>query len=118
MHTIDLIHPISSQLPIYPGTNPSHTRDEYTIENNGFQEKKIIFYDHSGTHVDTPIDIIQNAKPPDRFPISNFCGSGTVFKSEAKKYVIITFSDLEPHLQSIDQMEFLLTQTEWSHLGP
>lgn len=68
---IDLTHPIASNMPVYPGTEPPVLITGCTIDESGFLEKKITLYSHTGTHVDAPAHLIKGAKTLDRLPIMN-----------------------------------------------
>ena len=52
MRIIDLTHPISEDMPVYPGTEPPIFETGCSIEEAGFLEKKITLYSHTGTHID------------------------------------------------------------------
>ncbi len=41
MHIVDLSHPITPDMPVYPGTEPPTIATGCTIEQQGFEEKKI-----------------------------------------------------------------------------
>ncbi|MCK5097245.1 MAG: cyclase family protein [Desulfobacteraceae bacterium] len=118
MKIIDLTHTISPDMPVYPGTEPPVLTTECTIDKTGFLEKKITMFSHTGTHMDAPAHLIKGAKTLDLLPIEQFYGKAflldllkvkTDFKSKT-----IGIKELEPHQESIEQVEFFLIHTGWS----
>ena len=62
MLTVDLTHIIHPDMPVYPGTEQPVFEAGTSLEIEGFLEKKISFFSHTGTHMDAPAHIIKNAK--------------------------------------------------------
>jgi len=54
MLLIDLTHPISEDMPVYPGTEPPVIVAGCTVAEDGFLERKITLWSHIGTHVAAP----------------------------------------------------------------
>ncbi len=112
--TVDLTHPITEGMPVYPGTDPPVLRKECTIEKTGFCEKKIILYSHTGTHMDAPAHLIEGAGTLDTFPVSKFYGGAFILDCTAVQNSTIELKDLEPYHSNIGESEFLLLYTGWS----
>ena len=66
---VDLTHPFSPSLPVYPGYNPIRVRPRTTIAQNGYANNEITFDEHTGTHVDAPSHFIAGATSGDRLPV-------------------------------------------------
>jgi kynurenine formamidase len=111
---IDLTHPISSGMPVYPGTEPPVLKTECTIEDIGFLEKKITLVSHTGTHMDAPAHLIKDAKTLDKFPIGQFYGRALLLNLTNIKVSTIELQKLEPHKDAIRNVDFLLLHTGWS----
>lgn len=62
MKIVDLSHTISPDMPAYPGTEQPIFKIGRTIENDGFLEKEITLYSHTGTHIDAPAHLIKGLK--------------------------------------------------------
>lgn len=111
---IDLSHLIAPDMPVYPGAQPPEFIPVSEVNPDGFQEKRIVFYSHTGTHMDAPAHMIQGAKTLDRLPISRFYGKGICIDLSLDAGEFIEIEDLEPFWEKIQRSDFLLLQTGWS----
>jgi kynurenine formamidase len=68
-NVVDLTHPFSPALPVYPGYRPMQVRSRTTIEQNGYANNEVTFDEHTGTHVDAPSHFVSGAVPTDRLPV-------------------------------------------------
>ena len=114
MDIVDLSHPISPNMPAYPGTEPPSFIKGCSIDDNGFLEKKITLYSHTGTHIDAPAHIIHGAKTLDQFSIEHFAGKAFLLNLPSINKQEIDIADLESHQSLIGNSEFLLLNTGWS----
>jgi len=116
MKTIDLTHPMSPGMPVYPGTEPPTFETVCTIENSGFAEKKMNLYSHTGTHMDAPAHIIGGAKTLDSLPVEHFIGPGIVINLNSPAKRVLDIEDLKSYEKSIEKSEFVLLHTGWDRL--
>jgi kynurenine formamidase len=65
---VDLTHPFSPSLPVYPGYNPIRIRPRFAVARDGFSANEVTFDEHTGTHVDAPSHFVSGAMPADRLP--------------------------------------------------
>lgn len=114
MQIIDLSHPISRDMPVYPGTLPPAFSRGSTFNEDGFLEQKITMVTHTGTHLDAPAHIIENAKTLDQFPIDHFYGKGMVIRPGETIANTISEHDLRIHEERIKSCDFVLINTGWS----
>ena len=114
MEIIDLSHPITANMPVYPGAEPPELIDLYSIDDDGFLEKKIIMYSHTGTHMDAPAHMIKEAKTLDQLPVDHFFGKACIVHVAARENHSIGIDALEPHQDLIKHSEFILLNTGWS----
>jgi len=115
---VDLSQLITTSMPVYPGTEPPGIEDACTIERDGFAEKKLCFYSHTGTHVDAPGHILAGAPRLDDFSAGRFIGSGCVLDVSHCPSGRIEVAELEPHERRIAAAEFVLLYTGWArHWG-
>ena len=114
MNIIDLSHPLSPHMPVYPGAEPPLLIDEHTIDDDGFREKKITMYSHTGTHMDAPAHMINGAKTLDQLPIDHFFGTACIVPVDAQENYSIGINALKPHQDVIQHSEFILLNTGWS----
>ena len=61
-------------MPVYPGTEPPILEEANTITRDGFAEKKLSLFSHTGTHMDAPAHMIPNGRTLDSYPVEEFFG--------------------------------------------
>lgn len=66
---VDLTHPFSSSLPVYPGYKPVQVRPRSSVVQDGFANSEVTFDEHTGTHVDAPSHFVAGAVSADRLPV-------------------------------------------------
>ena len=113
MTVIDLTHPITPAMPVYPGTPAPKLTVAYTCEKDKFQETEIYLCSHVGTHMDAPAHVYAHGQTLDTFPAEQFVG----------KALVIDCTDLAPNepitlerLQRdplVFEAEYLLLNTGW-----
>jgi kynurenine formamidase len=106
---IDLTHLIQEAMPVYPGTEPPVLEPANTLERDGFREKKLHMYSHTGTHMDAPAHMIESGSTLDQRPADAFFGKAV--KIDVRHLEIIERADLEPFLD--EGAEFVLLWTGW-----
>ena len=74
MSILDLTHYLEAGMPVYPGTEPPVLEEANTISRDGFREKKITLYSHTGTHMDAPAHILPGA------PTLDEIAAGSVYR--------------------------------------
>ena len=99
-------------MAVYPGTEPPEFIAACTKEKDGFVEKKITLYSHTGTHMDAPAHILPGTKTLDEFPASHFGGQAVVLDVTADR--TINKAALEQFEPLIKESEFVLLYTGWS----
>ncbi len=115
MKVIDLTHLISSEMPVYPGTEKPKLEVATTYEKHGFKETLLTFYSHTGTHMDAPSHILSGKKELDEFEIEAFIGKGFVVDcSILKEGEKIDCSYIFKNKNEIDNAEFILFYTGWA----
>jgi len=116
MNVIDLTHPISPEMPVYPGTEPPAFSIPCTIQRDGFEERRITLFSHTGTHLDAPSHVFPGGKTLDQLPAGHFYGQGTVLDFANIRKTTIDPEDLEPHRQEVLQSDFVILRTGWDRL--
>jgi len=114
MTIIDLSHTILPTMPVYPGTEPPVIRQANTIEQDGFAEKQISFYSHTGTHIDAPAHMLPGAATLDQLDVSQFVGNGWVVDVSTSGPEIGR-ALLEAQVSHLEACEFVLFHTGWCH---
>jgi len=111
MKTIDLSHVITSEMPVYPGTEKPLIQQANTHAAEGFAEKKLTFYSHIGTHIDAPAHILAGEATLDELGVDQFIGNGICI---SVKQSLISASSLEKQLTNQKNIDFVLFSTGWS----
>ena len=111
MKTIDLTHPLTPDMPVYPGDESPGFSLQSEKSTHGYQVSRISMDTHTGTHMDTAAHLL----PEDRFihdyPLSDFIGKGKVIDCSDQKD--IEKSWLQKNLES-PMPEFILIHTNCS----
>jgi kynurenine formamidase len=93
---IDLSVPIKSQgTPVFPGYPMPLKAMMTTLSDTGWLSYLWMFVEHSGTHVDAPIHVVEGALPVDKVPLNTYVTRGAVIGLKGKKpHSSITRDDL------------------------
>lgn len=111
MKIIDITHPISESMPIYP-KNPKVSFK--TFEGKTSTHTEISLGTHTGTHIDAPRHVFKNGKTVDKIDIYVLYGPCRVLDMTKAK-IKITVDDLKPH--RIKKGERILVKTRNSQRG-
>lgn len=114
MTIIDLTHPITPDMPVYPGTEGPKLTPANTCERDGFRETLLTLYSHTGTHMDAPAHLYAGGMSLDRLPVSRFVGPAVVIDcSSLREGGAITMAHIEGQREAAERAEFLLFRTGW-----
>jgi kynurenine formamidase len=114
MKLVDLTHPISEDMPVYPGTEQPVIITGCSIEETGFLEKKITFFSHTGTHIDAPAHMLKDHSTLNMLPIDHFYGPALLLDFADFTTNSIGVNDLEPYQTTLKEVDFLVLHTGWS----
>jgi kynurenine formamidase len=78
MDIIDLTMPIDEKTPVFPGDPKPQFQQIATIQDNGWNEKRLTFNSHFGTHIDAPFHMLEDGKKLSDYPIETFVGEAVV----------------------------------------
>jgi kynurenine formamidase len=109
MKIIDLTHLIQEDMPVFPGTEKPILNPACTLEKDGFREKLLTMYSHTGTHMDAPSHMLQ-ASNLDDFDIGKFIGPIAII--DADQYEI-SLESVKKHALAIEAADFVLLRTAW-----
>lgn len=114
MKIIDLTHTITADMPVYPGTEQPTLETVSNCERDGFCEKRLSMFSHTGTHVDAPAHLFSEGRTLDAFPAAQFVGKALVIDCRAlAKGEAITMAQLAPYGDKIYAADFLLFCLGW-----
>lgn len=114
MEIIDLSHPLLENMPVYPGSEQPSFQSVSTVNLDGYAEKRMTFFSHTGTHLDAPSHIIEEGLTVDKFSADYFVGSASVLDFSFHHRQTIEIDDLLPKRYLIEKCDFLLICTGWS----
>jgi arylformamidase len=114
MQIIDLTHMIDEKMPVFPGTEPPKIIQNNTINKDGFAEKLLTLYTHTGTHIDAPAHMIEGGNSLGDFPVEKFIGRGVVIPLESDDLINLNY--LKKFETQIREASFVLFYSGWDSL--
>ena len=111
---VDLTHWLEPNMPVYPGTEPPRLEAANTVARDGFAEKKLTFYSHTGTHLDAPAHMLPGGRTLDGYPISTFYGRAVLADVRALAGDRIGLMHLAPLADRLKTADFLILRTGWA----
>ncbi len=116
MKVIDLTQTLTEDMPLFPGTPAPKLKVKYTVESDGFREMEIVFYSHTGTHLDTPAHVFRDGKNLEDYDVDRFLGQGLVLDFSRISGGEITLEIFEQELkQSLARLR--RRRSSFSHEG-
>ncbi len=110
---IDLSHLLNEKITVYPDTVAPTFEVTNTVVKDGYREHQISMLSHTGTHIDAPCHILQNAKSLDQFPVDKFIGRAIVIPCKDKKEISLEY--LQTFESKITKVDFVLFFTGWQY---
>ncbi len=118
MPVLDLSQLLGEGTPAYPGTEPPRITDACSVENDGFAEKRLEIFSHTGTHIDVPAHMLERATAIDEIDPGRFVGPGCVVDVSGIGRPRIGLADLRDERDRIAKAEFVLLRSGWAaHWG-
>ena len=82
MKTYDLTHPLTSGMPVYPGTEPPRFAPIADILADHYREVAFSMTSHVGTHIDAPYHFFEDGETVERLALSKTVGYAYVTEQE------------------------------------
>jgi len=115
MRIVDLTHPITDKMPVYPGDPAVEFTRISTVPDQDYNITDIRFGTHAGTHVDAPYHVLDGRATVDRVDLEVLIGPAEVLDlCEKKPKSEIEVADLERFAHRIKPGCRLLIRTDWS----
>ena len=114
MRIVDLSHPVTAAMPLWPGTPAPEFSDLHTVARDGFGERWLQLSSHTGTHLDAPAHLFEGAASLDRLAVEHFIGRGVALDLRDSRDETISLDALLASRERIGRAEFLLLHTGWS----
>jgi len=103
-------------MPVYPGTEPLQFLEACVILQDGFAEKRMTLFSHTGTHMDVPAHIIEGGATLDQVAVERFCGKACLVDVRPGGRRTITMAMLKPWKNIVREVDFVLFRSGWSDL--
>ena len=120
-HLLDLTHPVSGHMPIWPGDPKTHIKQIAHIEREGYNLNRLSIGEHSGTHIGSPRHFCANgtdmsAYRPDELFITAIKMDVSSLCSENPDYLLLPDHILqwEQKYHRIPDGVLFILQTSWS----
>ena len=113
MSIIDLSHNLISGDLVLDGEQKPDLKEISSIQTKGYAVTFISIHSHTGTHIDAPCHMIENAKTLTSFTISKFYGRGLMIQCKEFANKEIPLSYLQQFEDSISKVDFLILNTGW-----
>ena len=94
MKFIDLSHPITERMPIFPGDPANKIENAGDLEKDGFEQHYVSFCTHVSTHVDAPRHMISGGKNLDEFLLDRLIGRGVYINTKDFDFTEIERADI------------------------
>lgn len=116
---VDLSHPLTETVPIYPGDPEPRIFTATTVADDGYNLSHVQIGTQTGTHIDAPFHFRDDGATVDRMPLELTVGPGVVVAVRGKEPgERITLADLEPHRGRLAPGRIVLFATGWyAHAG-
>ncbi|ADD69116.1 cyclase family protein [Denitrovibrio acetiphilus DSM 12809] len=112
MEMIDLTHMIKEGMPVYPGTLSPEIKVETTIASEGFEERLITIFSHTGTHMDAPSHILDGRRSLSDFDISDFAGHAVMI--DVRGMDTVSASYIRSYEKELRGAHFAVLFSGWS----
>jgi len=113
MALIDLTHPLSEGMPVFPGEPGPTLRNIATIKDNGYRVKWLEMGSHTGTHMDAPAHLLPEGKMLDQYPVSHYTGKAVIIPVP-KGTAVAGLPFLASYEQAIRSAAYVLLNSGWS----
>jgi len=107
MMIIDLTMEIDERTPVFPGDPKPDIRQAATIDKDGWNEKRLTFNSHFGTHIDAPFHMLPEGKKLTDFPPERFIGEAVVIDARGQ-------DEIDSNLEAVKEGDIVFFFTGYS----
>jgi len=112
---IDLTHPITSGMGVFPGDPEVSFEQHHAIKDIGYNVTRVCTGTHSGTHIDVPHHCMYSDHTVDKIPLDAVVGWAEVLDlSDKGPNSEITAADLDVYADRVGEGARVLLRTNWS----
>lgn len=111
---VDLSHPLTESVPIYPGDPEPRIFTATTVVADGYNLSHVHLGTQTGTHIDAPFHFRDDGATVDRMPLELTVGPGVVVAVPGREpFAEIGAADLEPLRDRLAPGRIVLFATGW-----
>lgn len=114
MTVIDLTHPLTPDMPVFPGAPQPIVQQTASISEHGCLVHHIAMVTHTGTHADAPAHILTDGATLDGLAVDCYLGRAVVVDAGPAPSGRVEVMHLEPQRERIERVDFVLLHTGWS----
>lgn len=103
MRIVDLTHPLSNDMAVFPGLPQPTFTPIARVEDDGYAMTEYHLLNHIGTHVDAPAHQIAGGATLDEIPLERLVTDAVTIDVSQREHGPLGLAELEPHLAGIRQ---------------
>ena len=108
MRIVDLTHPLSDDMPVYPGLARPSFAPIARVESDGYAMSRYELLNHIGTHVDAPSHLVAGGDTLDEIALERLICDAFTIDVSARTPGPLPRAELEPHLAAIRPGDLVL----------
>ena len=110
---VELSHEWGHGAPSMPGDDDVIMFRSVKHAQHGVMAQRLKMVMHSGTHMNTPIHLIQQGARTADIPLDHFFGNGVIWDIPEKRWELVTADDLAAAVPKIQSGNFVVIVTDW-----
>jgi kynurenine formamidase len=108
---VDLTHPITDGMAVYPGDPVPVIEPHDTILSAGYNTTRLSLSNHTGTHLDVPYHFLAEGARVDEVELERFYGDATLIDLGPDRAIDV--AALEPHAEAFQPGARVVYRTGW-----
>lgn len=108
MRIVDLTHPLSDEMPVYPGLPRPSFAPIAKVDSDGYAMSEYHLLNHIGTHVDAPSHLVAGGDTLDEIALERLVCDALTIDVSAREPGPIPLDELEPQLDAIRRGDLVL----------
>ena len=101
MRIVDLTHPLSDDMPVFPGLAQPSFRPIARWDPDGYRMSEFQLINHIGTHVDAPSHLAADGDTLDEIELTRLVCDAVTIDVSAREPGPLPLAELEPHLERV-----------------
>ena len=117
MQAVDLSHPVTTGMQVFPGDPEVFLANAASVETDGFQVASLHLGSHSGTHLDAPLHTVPGGAGVDTIPLETLMGRARIVRvpaAAAGGHGCIRWQDIAGGMEDLMPGTVVLLNTGWS----